>query len=314
MSAGKKRLLSIVLAPVVVIAAMALAAGCGGAEDPETASYVKAVEEWRAERVERLTRPDGWLSLAGLYWLEEGSNSFGSDPSNDVVLPEGKTPARMGSLVLNDGAIRMVLDAGVDVTSDGQVVGSMDIRHDGDEEHGPTLLTHGSITWYAIKRGDRIGIRVKDSESRGLTEFAGIESYAVDPRMRIEGVFEPLGPDHTIEITNAVGVVSQERSPGVLVFEVAGETHRLAPIAYDDESDFFVVFGDRTSGRETYGGGRFLAVERPGDDGKVVIDFNKAYNPPCAFTKYATCPLPPEQNVLAVQIRAGEKTYKKPGH
>ncbi len=292
-------------------------AGCGGggdADDPATAAYVEEIETWRTERVEGLTRSGGWLTLAGLHWLDEGENSFGSDPSNDVVFPEGKAPAVMGTLVLNDGALRMVLQGGIEVTSNGHPVGSMVLYHDGDEEHEATMLAHGSLSWYAIKRGERIGIRVKDSESKDLVEFKGIDNYSVDPALRIEGVLEPRESGDTIEITNVLGAVSQERSPGTLVFEIDGQKLGLDGIAYDEDDDLFVVFGDRSNGKETYGGGRFLVVERPGDDGKVVIDFNKAYNPPCAFTKYATCPLPPEQNVLPVAIRAGEKTYKKPGH
>ncbi len=302
---------------IVVVALVALwlsLGGCGEsgeANDPETAAYIEEIETWRAERVERLKSPDGWLSLSGLYWLDEEKNSFGSDASNDVVFPEGKAPLNMGLLVLDNGEVRMELESGVDVTSNGHPVGSMVLFHDSDEEHETTVLSHGPLTWYAIKRGERIGIRVKDSESKDLREFKGIDSYPVDPAMRLAGVLEPR---ESIEITNVLGVVSQERSPGRLVFEIDGKTLRLDGIAYDEDDDLFIVFGDRSNGKETYGGGRFLVVERPGDDGKVVIDFNRAYNPPCAFTKYATCPLPPEQNILPVSIHAGEKTYKKPGH
>jgi uncharacterized protein (DUF1684 family) len=299
----------------LALAVFSMPMGCGtsrdGGADPR---YADEIAKWHAERVERLKSPTGWLSLAGLYWLKPGENAFGTDSANAIPFPAGKGPAVMGSIFLDGSSMRVRIAPGVEVLHDGSPVDTMVLHHDQEEGVEPTVLSHGSLSWFPIERSGKLGIRLRDSESDALRRFTGIERFPVDGRWRIEGRLEPRDPPGTVEITNVLGDVTQEPSPGTLVFEFGGKTCRLDPIAEPGDEELFVVFSDATSGKETYGGGRFLEVSRPGGDGKVVIDFNKAYNPPCALSPFATCPLPPTQNHLSVAVRAGEKTYKKPGH
>jgi len=309
-----KGLLSAVLSALFAVL-LSVSQGCGtsrdGAVDPR---YSDEIAKWHADRIERLKSPTGWLSLAGLYWLKPGENTFGTDPANAIVFPAGKGPAIMGTIIVEGANVRVKITPGVDVLHDGAPVDTLVLHHDQEEGIEPTVLSHGSLSWFPIERAGRLGIRVKDGESEALRLFTGIERFPVDRRWRIEGRLEPHDPPKTVEITSVLGDVTQEPSPGALVFEIGGKTYRLDPIAESGDDELFVVFSDATSGKETYGGGRFLGVSRPAEDGKVVIDFNKAYNPPCALSPYATCPLPPPQNHLPTAVRAGEKTYKKPGH
>jgi len=172
----------------------------------------------------------------------------------------------------------------------------------------------GSLLINIVKRGDRIGVRVKDSESRTRREFKGLEYFPIDPKWRIEARFEPYQPPKTIPITNVLGMTDEEVSPGALAFEVDSKTYRIDPILEKGETDYFVMIADETTGRETYGAGRYLYVSPPDASGKVVVDFNKTYSPPCAFTNFATCPLPPRQNHLPFRIEAGEKKYSGTVH
>jgi uncharacterized protein (DUF1684 family) len=289
--------------------------GCSGRrERASDSAYLEEIAKWREKRINNLENPAGWLSLVGLHWLREGRNTFGTDSSNAVVFPAGKGPGLMGTITVEDSVARVTIAPGVQVFHNGDRVSTMVLHHDQEKGVEPTVLSFGTLSWHLIERGGRLGVRVKDSESRALKEFKRIECFPVDPRWRIEGVLERHDPPRTVEITNVLGDVTHEPSPGTLVFEVDGKVCRLDPVAEPSDKELFVVFGDETNGKETYGGGRFLGVAWPGSDGKVVLDFNKAYNPPCAFSPYATCPLPPPQNRLSVAIPAGEKTYEKPGH
>ncbi len=213
-----------------------------------------------------------------------------------------------GSLWLEQGRVRLAARPGAQITADGKLVTNLDLKDDNDEA-GPTILKLGSLLINIVKRGERIGVRVKDTESRSRREFKGLEYYPIDSKWRIEARFEPYQPPKTIPITNVLSMTDDETSPGALAFEVDGKTHRLDPILEKGETDLFVMIADETTGRETYGAGRYIYVSPPDANGKVVIDFNKAYSPPCAFTNYATCPLPPRQNHLPFRIDAGEKKY-----
>ena len=278
------------------------------------------IQKWQSDRLASLTKDDGWLTLVGLFWLNEGENKFGSDPKNAVALPKDKAPAVAGSLWLEQGRVRLTArpQAGVSVAPppgvvvnriDGQKpIATLDLKDDTDEG-GPTVLTLGSLLINVVKRGDRLGVRVKDTESRTRREFKGLEYFPIDPKWRIEARFEPYQPPKIIPITNVLSMTDDETSPGAFAFEVDGKTYRLDPILEKGETDWFVMIADQTTGRETYGAGRYLYVTPPDASGKVVIDFNKAYSPPCAFTNFATCPLPPRQNHLPFRIDAGEKKY-----
>ena len=265
------------------------------------------IEQWRADRVRRLTAPEGWLSVVGLSWLEEGDNAIGSAASSRIPLSRGKAPGRLGTIQLVKGKTVFQVAPGVAVTHEGEPVRTIALVADAAGE--PTVLRHGTLSFYLIRRGNRLGVRVKDSASPALAAFTRIESYPVQPAWRVTARFEPYRPPKKVAIPNIIGTVANEPSPGAVVFTVAGRQHRLDAIEEEGSDELFLIFGDRTNGVETYGAGRFLYAARPGKDGTTVVDFNKAYNPPCAFTAYATCPLPPPQNRLAIRVDAGEKSY-----
>lgn len=272
------------------------------------AGYVAEVTKWQTDRQARLKKEDSWFTVVGLWWLEEGDNPFGSDREVPVRLPEGKAPPVAGTLTLAKGAVRISAKPGAGVTTDdGKPVTTADLKADADEG-GPTMLKIGRVSFYVIKRGDRFAVRVKDPDSAARLNFEGLEYYPVDPSLRVEAKFVPYDPPKRIPIPNITGMTSEEASPGALVFEIAGTTYQLDPIVEEGSDELFVIFADATNGRETYGSGRFLYTKMP-ENGKVILDFNRAYNPPCAFTAFATCPLPPKQNKLPVAIRAGEKAY-----
>ena len=273
----------------------------GGAE-----AYSDEIARWRARRLDRLRSEGGWLTLVGLFWLEPGKNAVGSGAGNRVVLPQGKASAFVGSLDRSGDSVTLHAAPGSGVLADGKPVTALALRSDEDGE--PTVLTLGSLSFYVIRRGERLGVRVKDSQSEARKNFQGIESFAVDPKWRVEARFEPYDPPRSIAVPNVLGMVDSEKSPGALVFELDGKTYRLDPVLERGETDFFVIFGDQTNGKETYGAGRFLYAPPP-VGGRTVLDFNKAYNPPCVFTPYATCPLPPPENRLAIRVEAGEKAY-----
>jgi hypothetical protein len=272
---------------------------------PDPATYAKEIEQYRAERIKNLTSDSGWLTLIGLFWLNEGENKFGSDLANDIVLPKGKVSRFTGAFWLKDGVVRLEAPPQSGITVQDKPATSLELKSDADG--APTVLRLGSLSFQIIKRGDKLGLRVRDTENPERAKFAGLESYPTDLKWRIEARFEPYNPPKPMAIMNVLGMESGETSPGAVSFEIDGESYRLDAISEKDEPRLFMIFADRTSGRETYGAGRYLYVDPPDSSGLVVIDFNKAYSPPCAFTNYATCPLPPEQNRLAVPIKAGEK-------
>ncbi|HVT57741.1 MAG TPA: DUF1684 domain-containing protein [Thermoanaerobaculia bacterium] len=273
---------------------------------PDEALHRKEIEGWRAERLAGLKKDNGWFTLVGLFWLHEGENRFGSDPGNVVILPQGKAPAVAGVLVRHGNDVELRAEPGAGVQHDGKQVATLALASDAK---GPTtVLKLGSLSFYLIKRGDRLGVRVKDSQSPALAAFHGIESFPIDGRWRVVARFEPHQPPKKIPIANVLGTTEDQPSPGVVVFEHEGKTYRLDALTESDDGSLFLIFADQTNGRESYGAGRFLNTPAP-KDGKVVVDFNKAYNPPCAFSAFATCPLPPPQNRLALRIEAGEKKY-----
>jgi uncharacterized protein (DUF1684 family) len=269
---------------------------------PEAAEYRASIEAWRAEREAKLRADDGWLVLAGLYWLKPGENRFGSSPDNEIVLP-ASAPAHAGTFNHAAGKTTVTVAPGVRASVGGEEVVSRELRL-GRE---PDVLVLGPLSMLVIRRGERYAIRARDKESENRKRFKGLEWYPVDPRYRVVARFVPYGAERRIPIANILGGVSQLRSPGSVVFELDGQQLRLEPVyETDDAKELFFIFKDKTAPRETYGAGRFVYSELP-EDGRVVLDFNKAYSPPCAYTPYATCPLPPKQNELPVRIAAGER-------
>lgn len=287
-----------------------LLAGCEPAqEERETeAAALEDIETWRQKRFDDLKKPDSWLTLAGLYWLDEGENRFGSDPGNELIFPD-KAPPLVGSFWKEDSLVRMEAAPGVEVRYDSATVTSIDMDSGG--ESARVVLEWGSLSWFAIKRDHGIGIRLKDSQSPALAAFDGIDSFPVDLDWRLDGRFEAYDPPKTVLIPTILNTEAEYTVPGAMAFDVDGETHRLDVTGEPADSAFFVIFADETNGPDTYGGGRYLWVDAPDDDGRMTIDFNKSYNPPCVFTPYATCPLPPPQNRLSIRIEAGEKNYGK---
>lgn len=262
--------------------------------------YSSGILKWHEDRQTKLRAEDGWLTLAGLFWLQEGENKFGSADSNEIMLPKS-APANAGSLVFKQGKVSLHLNPGTQITLNGKPALDVELRPDSDK------LQSGAVTMYVIKRGEKTGIRIKDKNNKARQEFKGLSYYKTDPKLRIVADFIPYNPPKMVGIPTVLGTVDQEPSPGRAEFEIDGKKLSLEPVEEDAETLFF-IFKDQTAGSETYGAGRFLYTPRP-KDGKLVLDFNRAENPPCAFTPFATCPLPPPQNRLAIPIRAGEKKY-----
>jgi hypothetical protein len=255
---------------------------------------------WRAKRLASLTKEDGWLSVAGLAWLQPGENTVGSAGDAALHLPD-KAPARAGTLVWSDGRVIFRTAPGVAVTLNGKPFGEGELAPDS----AAAVLHLGDLRLSLIRRGDRVGLRVKDTRSEALRAFKGIPAYPPDPAWRVVGRLEAYPEPRSVSVPTVIGTPMEAKAPGRVHFRLRGRALSLEPVLEDDGTLFF-IFRDASSGRQTYPAGRFLYAE-PAKDGKVVLDFNRAHNPPCAFTAYATCPLPPKGNALRVAVRAGEK-------
>lgn len=273
--------------------------------------YIQSVKEWQNTRLERLKAENGWLNLVGLYWLQEGQNPFGSNPANNIVFPE-KAPEFIGSYITYKGNISVAIHQDVDVFINDSLLKEHEVFTDAD--HNTTHFKHGSLRWHIIRRGDQLGIRLRDLESPLIDKITEIPSFPIDPKWRIKAKFEKYDEPRTIAIPDVLGNTEYEKCYGELKFKIDKKEYSLMPLGDGVNGSLFVIFADETSAEETYGAGRFLSVEKPNEKGITYIDFNKATNPPCAFTDYATCPLPPRENVLAVKITAGEKVNELIGH
>ena len=295
-------MLSLMKRIAAVALAVSLAAGCGTQEPKiDTAAHAQEIQQWQKRRDTNLRKEDSWLTLIGLHWLTEGENSV-------TLTKPGAPPVRL----LRQGATT-ILHSDPLMTVDGKPLsGDVPLLADADEK-GPTLVKMGSVQFNVIKRGDRYGLRVKDAEAETRTQFKGLEYYPIDPKWRVTARFEAYHPPKKIPITDVTGMTSDNISPGALIFEVAGEEYRIDPIIEEGSDEYFIIFRDATSRDTTYPAGRYLYAPQA-KDGVAVVDFNKAYNPPCAFSDFATCPLPPPQNRLNVRIEAGEKKYAGAAH
>lgn len=267
-------------------------------------AYNAKIRKWRAGQDKELKADDGWLTLAGLFWLKEGENRIGSDAASEVVLPASAAPARIGVMEYYDGKVTLRVAQDASVTLNKKPVTTAELQS--DEKGKPDILHLGSLSFYTIKRGTRYGVRVKDLNSPARREFNGRHWYEINPAYRVTAKFIKSGQPREIEILNKVGDVIKMPSPGTVVFKLNGNEYSLD--ALGENGQLFFVFADQTSGKTTYGAGRFLYANAA-KNGRVVLDFNKAVNPPCAFTPFATCPLPPRQNRLKVAIPAGELKY-----
>lgn len=271
---------------------------------PPEEHYLAFIETWRAGRIQRLTAPTGWLALIGRHPLKPGTWSVGSAGDNAIRLAAG--PARLGTVTYAaDGKVSFTLADGVDATIDGTTARSAELDYRSEK---PTYVRAGTVNFYILESAGKLFLRVRDSESARRKNFAGIGAYPIDPAWRIEAQWVPFDPPRTLRITNVLGLTEDARGPGKAVFEHDGRTYELLPMQDEPADQLFFVLTDTTAGEETYEASRFLYAEPP-KDGKVILDFNKVYNPPCAFTPFTTCPLPPKENVLPFALRAGEKKY-----
>jgi len=267
--------------------------------------YVQSIQTWRAGRIQRLTKPDGWLTLIGRHPLETGTWSVGSAEGNVIRLAAG--PARLGTITYTaDGKVSIALTEGAEAAIDGTTARSAELDYRSEK---PTYVRAGTVSFYIMDRSGKLFLRVRDSESARLKHFAGIEAYPVDPAWRIEARWVPFDPPREIKITNIIGLIEPATVPGKAVFTHDGRTFELLAIGEGASEPLSFVLTDTTAGSETYEACRFLEAAPP-QDGKIILDFNQVYNPPCAFTPYATCPLPPKENFLPFPLRAGEKKYE----
>ena len=278
--------------------------------DPD---YQAEIESWRAGRLERLTSDSGWLTLIGLYWLEPGISRFGSDPDNEIPIAVPDVPGLAGTIEIgDDGTVvaRAVADADVGVNGEPLVESLMTT----DAQGPPDVVRVGRANFHIIERAGNLAARVKDPGARRRVSFPGISHFPVDPGARVTARLEPYDGPRMVEIPTVVGTPTTMMTPGLLRFSLAGRELVLEPyVESPDDDSYFLIFRDRTSGDTTYGAGRFLSAEAVGPDGTTVLDFNLAYNPPCAFTPFATCPLPTPQNSLSVAVEAGER-YESEEH
>jgi uncharacterized protein (DUF1684 family) len=267
--------------------------------------YRREMEQWRAQHQRKLAADDGWLTVAGLDWLKEGENRVGADPASEVPLPPGSAPQKVGTISLRAGKAVLHPAPGIALTLNGKPAVETALREDDD------ILAINRLKFYLIRRGDRAGIRLKDNDSAARKHFQGLSWYPIDPAWRIQAKYTAWDKPHSLVFHNTIGQEESEPSPGYVTFQKDGREFRLEPVL--DDGELFFVLRDQTSGKTTYGASRFLYAEQP-KNGVVVLDFNKTENPPCAFTAYATCPLPPPQNRLALAVTAGEKKYAGSAH
>ena len=266
-----------------------------------------SIEKWRTERVQALTSETGWLTLVGLFWLNPGDNTFGRAASNTIVLDHPNLADTAGTFALDGDKVTFTAKPGSGITHGGEPVTTLDMVSDAKES--PTVVSSGPLRFFIIERSGKFAVRVRDTASARRREFRGLEYFPINTGWVFDARFEPYEPHRTIKIVNILGLEDDMESPGAVVFTRNGQEVRLDTVLDGaGATDLFIMFADGTSGHETYGAGRFLHVPFA-TNGKTTVDFNEAYNPPCAFNHFATCPLPPFQNRVTLKIIAGEKNY-----
>jgi hypothetical protein len=270
-------------------------------------NYRKEIDQWHQTRETNLKKETGWLTVSGLFWLEEGENTFGSSKENKIVFPSGKAAEYIGSFTLLNDEVMLNILPNLEVKRNDTLF-SKGIIFNKDIEEQSIILSHKNLRWFIIKRGNRYGVRLRDIESEARKNFTHIDRFPVNAQWKIDATFEAPTSKKTIPIHDVIGNTTETTFGGTLKFEVNGQTYTL-DATLEGEDDLFIVFGDYTNGNKTYGAGRFLYAKKPKEGNKLVLDFNKAYNPPCAFTDFATCPLPPDQNKLPFEVLAGELKY-----
>lgn len=288
-------------AAVTLVVASCGVGNSSGLSDQD--AYLADLANWKEQRVARLKAPDGFLNLVGLFWLRQDLSTFGSSPDNDFVLPAHAAPI-LGSFHKENDRVLMTVHEGVVVYHGEKPVRS--IVMDDDYSEQAVVLTHGSLAWTVIRRDDKFAVRVRDFEHPSIAAFEPIHYFPTNLALRVPATLERFEEPRQLRVDTVItGLDYRPQSPGNLRFEIGGELFELE--AYESGEELFLIFGDATSGRETYPAGRFLYAPMPDESGVTVLDFNKAYNPPCAFNDFATCPIASSQNRLKTRIAAGEK-------
>ncbi len=269
-------------------------------------SYRAEIEQYRAARVAELTAPDGWLAVRGLFWLHEGANTAGSDPAAEIRTP-ARTAKRLGVFTLAAGQVSFAADPRASVTADEKPITTITFGRGAESS-----IVSAGVTLGVIRRAEKIGLRMRDPESSNRTGFKGLKYFPLNSAYRIKAAFTPYDKLKPVPVPNVLGQLVSMDSPGFVEFTIRGKSYRLEPVYETSRhEDLFFIFKDLTSRTETYEAGRFLHTPLP-KNGIVDLDFNRAYNPPCAFTEFATCPLPIKENQLSVRIPAGELRFHLP--
>jgi uncharacterized protein (DUF1684 family) len=293
------------LACVAAVALATAAAGCRQRSQAPANSYEDGIRQFQGAHEATLKSDTGWLTIAGLFFLNQPRTTFGSDPANDIVLPDG-APAQAGSFDLHDGKVSLEAAPGVSFRLGDKSITEGELKSDG--QGPPDRLGLGDLQLWVHMSGDRPSIRLRDKNSKLRKEFRGTSWFPINETYRVEAAYQPYDKPKTIQVPNILGDIDAMNVPGIVSFTLNGEAIKLEPVADPGDKEFWFIFRDLTSGKETYGAARFIYLPAP-VNGKMIVDFNRAENPPCAYNAYTTCPLPPEQNRLHVRIEAGEKSY-----
>ena len=272
-------------------------------------NHQQAIEAWRASRHERLMQSDGWLTLVGLEWLEDGENRIGKAVDNDIPLSDGAD--YWGTVVLQNDQLHFNSHVPEEVNVNGESLPHAQLIPDTEGE--ATVISSGTLSVHVIFRGS-YALRIKDSQAKALQNFKGVDNYPIDESWLIDGRFTRAPEGTVIEITNVLGQVSESPVFGSFEFDRDGKTHKLLGIGASDSESLWFIFADRTTGHGTYGAGRYLYSDGMPENDRLIVDFNKAYNPPCAFNPYSTCPIPPQTNRMDVWVLAGEKNFHPDTH
>ncbi|MEO8609521.1 MAG: DUF1684 domain-containing protein [Chloroflexota bacterium] len=272
--------------------------------ESQPSTYVTEINRWRQTKDDSLRAEDGWLSLIGLFWLPEGANTVGANPKSDIPIDAAGVPDQLGTIEFHDGQATLQISADAPVTVDG-VLNTHAVLRDDNAEAGPSLVKIGSVSFFVIRRGDAFGVRVRDANNPARLTFTGRNWFPIAPQYQVKGTFVVHDTPRTIPIVNASGQTEMVDNPGKVEFELGGQALSLEAFAAGKDELWF-VFKDATSAQSTYGAGRFMYAP-VNADGVVSLDFNKAYHPPCAFTPYSTCLRPPKENILPVEVLAGER-------
>jgi len=294
---------------IALTSLMGLAVPLSFGEDVDM--FARDHEAWRSERIEKLKAPQGWLKLAGLLWLKHGANTLGSAEGATVRFPEG-APASLGTLTVADGRYVLELAEGIEATLSGAPFGRGQLTSDVDPKTPPDLVVMKRFSFKVIVRSGKPAVRLYDDEAKTLADFPGIETFPLDPAWRVEARYEHFDPPKIVEVSTAISTTESVSIPGRFHFRIGDAELTLDPFEYPGEEELYLMFGDRTNGKTTYGGGRFLLVQRPEGD-TTYLDFNRAYNPPCAYSGFATCPIPRKENRLPIPVTGGEK-FSDPDH